>query len=1019
MFNIFGKKKKAKEETPCDEFTSPSTSPTAGNPTASKPKKKSSTIPDFLQFDDIDESQLHVTEEDMQDPEMLAMLDSLNSHVPRASAAKSKSHTNSDVYFDIDDSSVSFLDGDMNDPALNAELAALPSPPAVAKDSMEDLIDIFDGPASSPAVPAALPKKAPSSLVPLDDATRIHVLKLRRQALNYKNVGNIAKATELLREAKSIEVGAKSVTTAISIASQKTSDKPFKKPMPPSQSAPSALTTQAPSLSASTTATTPTSHMTADAFLPIISTLQTEIQQCINEAESMRLSDPKKARQFLDMCATYRLELAMMESRRHIPGALPPAIRWDVTRKEVNYEDSTLTDTQVRIRIDRVVGIEAMLKNVGGNMVFVTMDITGVKEQSQSTTKTVKYANGSAEFDFERVFDVRKAAMKNIHIKKANLTLFVKGGLFSGDVELGTVKFPLTALSSTCETGGSFPLVGSKASGSICAMVHIRKPSITPEKREITDRKLIVVWPEEPETDASSRMSESRLMQMDMRPTSTPRRSEEAAAAKPSPSTANERFQILTTAEKKDPLNLQYLISFQVLSAESDELARAIQACKNEDEMIQLTTRKATVDGNLVQGTLQIQREEISPVEYLAQVRERLKRDEVLGVYCLNEGRKAEALKVMRRIKIMKGEICDMEKEMASMGIEDTEAAPSTTPPPYTEEPVSLEPRPCFAECDSSPAAAPISVQPAVTVQSNRARSMSPAAPVTTKTSVCLTNYEKEQPFALELLVSVRVLESESEELKKQIADGNGDAAALSNRKSEIDTKLNKLNISFQCKEMSSVDYLQTVRERLRHDQALAVHCLKEGRKAEAVKVMRRVKIMQSEISEMEKEMENGNIELFAKTMPSPAAASSPPQPSSPKKVDVSEFSPEELADPLAVQYMESDEVMKAEIGRIEAQLEQLPDGDPMFVSLSARRELIEKKMFELFMAAQGKMTLSMYCKKLDDKVKAAKRIAVYCFENNRKPEAVEIMKRSKIMESEVSSIKNGMSMFADSFTRK
>ncbi|KAM3567559.1 hypothetical protein VYU27_010298, partial [Nannochloropsis oceanica] len=54
---------------------------------------------------------------------------------------------------------------------------------------------------------------------------------------------------------------------------------------------------------------------------------------------------------------------------------------------------------------------------------------------------------------------------------------------------------------------------------------------------------------------------------------------------------------------------------------------------------------------------LRVQREEITMEQYVSLLIERVKRDQLLALYQSKLGRRAQALRVMRRIKIMEEEL--------------------------------------------------------------------------------------------------------------------------------------------------------------------------------------------------------------------------------------------------------------------------------------------------------------------------------------------------------------------------
>jgi hypothetical protein len=118
-----------------------------------------------------------------------------------------------------------------------------------------------------------------------------------------------------------------------------------------------------------------------------------------------------------------------------------------------------------------------------------------------------------------------------------------------------------------------------------------------------------------------------------------------------------------------------------------------------------------------------------------------------------------------------------------------------------------------------------------------------------------LTDREKSDPEAVDFLESNDVLEAEIARVQQQLQSGQLDEDAQFNatlRMQLLQVKLQTLVLRVQNETLSLEDYLEILRERVRRDKQLALYLSKVVGDAEAretaVRVMRRMKIMEQEI---------------------------------------------------------------------------------------------------------------------------------------------------------------------------
>jgi hypothetical protein len=158
--------------------------------------------------------------------------------------------------------------------------------------------------------------------------------------------------------------------------------------------------------------------------------------------------------------------------------------------------------------------------------------------------------------------------------RKIILCLSLTRGMFQSSIALGQVKLPLEDLLEKCSTGGDIPItdVAGKrgVGGFIRVFASVRNPINKPngEVRVSIDRELVIgPWPEISAPQVLSPDLISNQATSIPHPTSTTANS---VASQQSTKTVD--FSCLSEEEKRDPLNVNWLLSNDVLTAEHEVL---------------------------------------------------------------------------------------------------------------------------------------------------------------------------------------------------------------------------------------------------------------------------------------------------------------------------------------------------------------------------------------------------------------------------------------------------------------
>jgi hypothetical protein len=397
-----------------------------------------------------------------------------------------------------------------------------------------------------------------------------------------------------------------------------------------------------------------------DPFAPLENAINEAMKSLLLEAKELKDSNPQKAAEKFRKYKSFKDELLVVASRRAIPGALPPLFRWNTISKETVIEDSSLGDDQLKVVIGSVNELEAVLQDHSSRSLSLSYNIGVIKDNPEYKTKQIKYRNSekSAEFHEEAIFTFRRKGStieSQFSRKKAIFTLVLHRGLFQSDKILGIAKLNLSELLTKCKTGGFLQLLdpsGKKAiGGRLEVHIMLRRPISHPEVIVETERELVLhEWPSAVEVHQSS-VAPALVSVNDVVPSLAPPQQQ---------STID--FSQLTDLERKDPLNINLIVSNDVLESEITLTENSIASCRDPDELGDLQIKLMLLKGKLAVLVNQVQNETLSLEDYIHSVKARLESDKRLAVYCNQNNQREMAIQLMKRIRIMQNEISSVEQ---------------------------------------------------------------------------------------------------------------------------------------------------------------------------------------------------------------------------------------------------------------------------------------------------------------------------------------------------------------------
>jgi hypothetical protein len=410
-------------------------------------------------------------------------------------------------------------------------------------------------------------------------------------------------------------------------------------------------------------------------FVALEAALVEASRLALAEAKALRESDPPAAVAKMREYKRHEQELGTARARRTVPGAKAPAFRWTTTQKRVSLERLELAEDELRVQVDGVYEIDALLKEHKVKELWAEVSVGSAGKESDlgsCRTAAAKYdaASRSATWRFQTSFAVvkrTKVAQNTMLRKKLTLKLVGQkaGVLWSSSVDLALATLPLSELAAASEAGGRTPLYqiasaedgaakkGKAVGGYVVATLQVRKPLSGADVRVVEERQLVVEpWPPLPDNTAAQQPSSCA--------------SSSEVAATEAPSAARDYSGGLTERECKDPDAVDFLESNDVLEAEIEAVTQVVQSgTLDEDAQFNATLRLQLLQVKMQTLVMRVQSEVLTMDDYLQLIKDRVQRDKQIALYLSrNVGdadAKALAVKVMRRVKIMQQEIDNAE----------------------------------------------------------------------------------------------------------------------------------------------------------------------------------------------------------------------------------------------------------------------------------------------------------------------------------------------------------------------
>jgi hypothetical protein len=386
-------------------------------------------------------------------------------------------------------------------------------------------------------------------------------------------------------------------------------------------------------------------------------------RMALDDAKRYRISNPSLAVMRLKTCKYYEEELHQLEKYRDDTKTpmICPSFQWIVKKIEVPSKiNSIIGEDSFHFHILSIDQFKETLSQYIGSSISLHYDLSlPIENPITGTSAHIKIDKNNVNTirvnHLVKVFITRKKSfIKTLLRKKVRIDIILHQGiLFVTQKTIGSVFLPLGGLIEASSCGGNDLVIVNEAGraigGSIHADVNIRYPYSGMETHFVEERVLEVG----PWLPASSSSLPVSPLGKDVVAYGTIIQRAEGHDAVSSSGLTSE----LLDKEKVDPLNIAFYISNDAMDRELARINTAVKEVLDEDVKSDLALRRGLLEVQLSMLVTRVQNEELTMQQYLEQLCERVRRDRKLALYLQAEGRKSEALAVMKRILIMETEI--------------------------------------------------------------------------------------------------------------------------------------------------------------------------------------------------------------------------------------------------------------------------------------------------------------------------------------------------------------------------
>ncbi|CAE7542038.1 unnamed protein product, partial [Symbiodinium microadriaticum] len=384
----------------------------------------------------VDEHALVLTESDMNDPDLLSALSDLgNDDDPHHKSSHddvdlpTDHHSNPSVPDFLSDDVMDYFDEPREKNVATVTKSDKPlecatSPPAAVSSLDDRLISLSEKRNSKP---------------PPDHATELATL--RKKAVDFKNAGQMTEAIAVMRKVKLLEqrIPCGDKTTSVEVA---------------------------------------------DMFTPLENAVIEGMSENLRLAKDLKDSMPPLADEHFRVYKGLKEELNMIASRRNVPGATPPLFAWKITSTEVQVEDTSLADDQIRVVVEGGFGLGSTLSAHRRRSISISYSLGVVKEPPSAETPTATYndSEGNVMFNNTQTFSFRRrgAAESMFKRKKATFDVVLHRGFFYGKVTIASARLSMEGLLTKGSIGGDISLTDTEGrkcvGGTLRVLISLRKP---------------------------------------------------------------------------------------------------------------------------------------------------------------------------------------------------------------------------------------------------------------------------------------------------------------------------------------------------------------------------------------------------------------------------------------------------------------------------------------------------------------------------------------------------------------
>lgn len=368
-------------------------------------------------------------------------------------------------------------------------------------------------------------------------------------------------------------------------------------------------------------------------------------------------------------------ELVLAARNKMLP---PPHTKEEQVKVQHELRFDDLADDVVQVTVHKCTELQAKT-TVSNNSDDLNPFIVAKYDYSDndiSFTTEAKKKTGSPVFEHNHQFKIEKRSKmtaRKIRQSKLSFTVFHKRFLLSA-VEIGHCEMKVKDLMEKAELVENIKLKspsGARA-GEITVTVRVRQPF---EALDIRDTaKTLIIVEEFVGNDGSTSINiPHQPIAVSSHAVQNHNITAASTATYPTPSTTTAPVPVatpapirtplpagLTEADISDPHNIADMVSNDVLEAElaltQQSLVHA-QASKNSELIDELTTRLQLAQTQLTILVTAVQNGNLSLDAYLEKLKEMIKKFQSIAVVLKQRNQKTDAIRVLRRVNIMKNEV--------------------------------------------------------------------------------------------------------------------------------------------------------------------------------------------------------------------------------------------------------------------------------------------------------------------------------------------------------------------------